>query len=42
MIVMICASLGMIKYMSFLENKDQLWLAAVDFPNFMMCCKNLN
>jgi hypothetical protein len=34
MIVMICTSLAMIRYMSFLGNKDQLWWAADDFPNF--------
>ena len=42
MIVVICASLAVIRYMSFLGNKDQLWLAAVDFTNFTMCCLNLN
>jgi len=42
MIVVICASLAMIRYMSFLGNKDQLWLAADYFPNFTMCDKNLN
>jgi len=39
---MIYASLAVIRYLSALGNKDQLWLAADDFPNFMMYCKNLN